>query len=236
MSMGENDIRTRKRLLITGCGRSGTKYITHLLRRLGLDVRHERMGRDGIASWGMAVDAGAVAWGVPMRDFAFEQVFHQVRDPREVIASATTFKPDSWAFICAHTPIPLDEPVLLRAAKYWYYWNLEAEKIAHWRYRIDAFHQVFDEFCARLHLTPDPCVLEQVPPDVNTRRRGRLFHLYEELCERLRLDASPVLKQRLSAARNPGENAVLSWETLRTLDAELTEKIQAKALQYGYRI
>lgn len=146
-------MRTRKRLLITGCGRSGTKYVTHLLRRLGLDVPHERMGADGIASWAMAVDADAVVWGVSPRDYDFEHVFHQVRDPREVIASATTFKPRSWDFICAHTPVPADDPVVLRAAKYWYYWNLEAEKIAGWRYRIDALADVFEEFCARLHLT-----------------------------------------------------------------------------------
>jgi hypothetical protein len=235
-SLTENNILTRKRLLITGCGRSGTKYITHLLRRLGLDVRHERMGEDGITSWGMAVDAGCVAWGVPFRNFAFDHVFHQVRDPREVIASATTFKPDSWSFIRAHTPISLDEPVLLRAAKYWYYWNLEAEKIAHWRYRIDTFHEVFDEFCSRLRLTPDRRVLEHVDPDVNTRRRGRAFHLYEELCERLRLEPSRAIKRWLSATSARAGYEVPSWEMLRAMDAELTEKIQTKALQYGYRI
>lgn len=235
-SLSNDDMRARKRLLITGCGRSGTKYVTHLLRRLGLDVPHERMGEDGIASWGMAVDADAVAWGVPARDYDFDHVFHQVREPRQVIASVTTFKPRSWAFICAHTPIPAGDPLLLRAAKYWYYWNLEAEKIAGWRYRIDDFQAVFDEFCTRLHLAPDRQVLDQVDPDVNTRKRGRAFHLYEELCERLRLDPSPVVKRRLSTAAPPDVREVPSWETLRALDPELTARIQSKALEYGYQL
>ena len=45
----------RRKLLVTGCARSGTLYTTMALRALGLDVRHERpiwpngrMGRDGI--------------------------------------------------------------------------------------------------------------------------------------------------------------------------------------------
>lgn len=226
----------RKRLLITGCGRSGTKYVTHLLRRLGLDVPHERMGEDGIASWGMAVAADAVTWGVPASGYDFDHVFHQVREPRQVIASVTTFKPRSWAFICAHTPIPLDDPILLRAAKYWYYWNLEAEKIARWRYRIDNFQDVFEEFCGRLTLTPDRSVFAQVDADVNTRKRGRVFHLYEELCERLHLDASPAIKRWLSAAAAPGGPQVPSWATLRALDPVLTERIQSKAIEYGYQV
>jgi hypothetical protein len=229
-------VRTRKRLLITGCGRSGTKYITHLLRRLGLDVRHERMGADGIASWAMAVDADSVAWGVPSRHYDFDDVFHQVRDPRQVIASATTFKPDSWSFICAHTPISLDDPILLRAAKYWYYWNLEAEKVARWRYRIETFDEVFDEFCSRLQLTPDRTVLAQVDPDVNTRRRGRAFHLYEELCERLRLDINPAIKRCISGLSRTGGSGIPSWEALRALDPVLADRIQSKARAYGYEI
>ena len=32
-------------LIVTGCGRTGTKYTAFALRRMGLDVRHERLGR-----------------------------------------------------------------------------------------------------------------------------------------------------------------------------------------------
>lgn len=43
-------LRTDARCLITGCGRSGTKYIARLLSAAGLDIGHETMGKDGIAS------------------------------------------------------------------------------------------------------------------------------------------------------------------------------------------
>ena len=53
----------KKKLLVTGCGRSGTLYITSYFQKLGLDVRHENpippngvMGNDGMLSWYMAVD------------------------------------------------------------------------------------------------------------------------------------------------------------------------------------
>jgi hypothetical protein len=45
----------RKKLLITGCGRSGTLYAAAVWQSLGLDIRHERhvppnevMGADGM--------------------------------------------------------------------------------------------------------------------------------------------------------------------------------------------
>lgn len=38
-------------LLITGCGRSGTHFTARLLQEIGLDVGHETLGKDGVASW-----------------------------------------------------------------------------------------------------------------------------------------------------------------------------------------
>jgi len=32
----------KKKLLITGCGRSGTLYTAEVFRSLGLDIQHER--------------------------------------------------------------------------------------------------------------------------------------------------------------------------------------------------
>jgi hypothetical protein len=222
-----------KKILITGCGRSGTKYITFVLRRLGVDVRHERMGRDGVASWYMAVDTSRVPFGQPRRGTTFEHIYHQVRHPLQVIASAATFKEPSWQFICAHSPISMREPLLLRSLKYWYYWNLEAEKIAHWRYRIEDFPAVFPAFCERLRVAPNPQAISRPACDVNTRAKGRLFHLYEELCERLRAEPYPLLARWL-AGQPADSDPPLSWLDLRSVHPEWTEAIRAKALQYGY--
>ena len=141
-----------KRLLVTGCGRSGTKYTAELLQKLGLDVRHEEMGADGISTWCMAVDSEDSPWGGGRRNIRFDARLHQVRHPLRVIPSLTTFTAPSWDFIAQHIPCAADEPILIRAAKYWYYWNLEAEKIATWRYRIETLPNVFQEFCSLARL------------------------------------------------------------------------------------
>ena len=224
----------RKTLLITGCGRSGTKYATFVLRRLGLDVRHEKMGEDGVASWFMAVDAKTVPFGDASRNFVFNHVFHQVRHPLTVIPSVASFKEDTWRFVCAHAPIDINERLLLRCAKYWYYWNLNAEKIADWRYRIEDFETVFNPFCERLGVVPDTRVLEQISRDVNTRKLGWAFHVYEELCNRLGQTPKPLIKRWLSVNKNRDGQHPMSWNSLQLLDGELTENIRRKALDYGY--
>ena len=104
MNPGSNSASARRssRLLITGCGRSGTRYTSFALQRLGLDVPHERLGRDGISSWTMAITTEKRPFGPPSSQVSFEQVFHQVRDPIAAIASCMTFNPSSTVGACLH--------------------------------------------------------------------------------------------------------------------------------------
>ncbi len=222
-----------RRVLITGCGRSGTKYTSFLLRRLGLDVPHERVGRDGIASWYLAVDAARVPFGAARGRLEFEQAFQQVRHPLRVIASAATFKEATWRFICEHVPVGMDEPLLLRSARYWHYWNLEAGKIADWRYRIEDLEGAFAQLCSRLEVKADPEAVRRLSSDVNTRSSGWLFHVYEELCERLRLEPSPLIRRALGSS-TPAEHEPVSWSDLQRLDSRLAARIREQAREYGY--
>lgn len=228
------EIKVDKKLMITGCGRSGTRYITFLLRRLGLDVGHENVKKHGIASWCTAVDAEQTPWGISAQKYNFEQKFHQIRHPLLVIPSACSFKENSWLYICNHIPVSIDEPVLLRSAKYWYYWNLEAEKVCDWNYRIEDITTVFDEFCERLGVFPDRSALESTPSDVNTRQRGQLIHLYDELMEHLSLNLSSNLRKKLVLTPTNKSNHILTWDTLKSLDFQLYLKIKKKAKEYGY--
>ena len=224
----------RKKLLVTGCGRSGTKYMSVLLRRLGVDVRNESMGRDGVASWCMAVDSRDSAWGLASAGFSFDHVFHQVRHPLAVISSAHSFRDVSWQFICAHAPISIVEPLTLRCAKYWYYWNLAAERVADWRYRIEELPIIFEDYCERLGLEPNWGILDGLSTEVNTRNRGRAFHIYQEICVRLGLKESAFLREALSTDTDTRQSSVVSWDGLRALDPVLCEHIQERALAYGY--
>ena len=224
-------IRTR-RLLVTGCGRSGTRFISFVLRRLGLDVPHERLGRDGIVSWSMAVHACERPFGPPSGSVHFEHVFHQTRHPLDVISSVATFKHPSWEFICAHTPCSFDDPLILRSAKYWLHWSEHADQLATWRYRVEALGEVFPEFCERLDVDVDLAALERVSIDVNTRRRGRLLHLGDELAERLRIELPGGVRERLGPSR-PLSSA-LTWDDITAIDRDLATRIREKAVEYGY--
>lgn len=47
---------TKRVFAITGCGRSGTLYMTKLMAVLGLDVGHESNGTHGLCSWYLALE------------------------------------------------------------------------------------------------------------------------------------------------------------------------------------
>jgi hypothetical protein len=166
MNPGSNSASTRRslRVLITGCGRSGTKYTSFALQRLGLDVPHERVGRDGISSWTMAITTEKRPFGPPSSQVSFEQVFHQVRDPIAAIASCTTFNRESWDFISRHMRFPPYAPLFVRAARYWLEWNERAEQVATWRYRVEDLHaSALVEICERTNVSCRAGVVLSIP-------------------------------------------------------------------------
>ncbi len=163
---------TKKLLLITGCARSGTSYIMKVLKKSGLIVGHESVRRDGVSSWLMAVDAKEVPEGEPRSGLVFEHVFHQVRHPLKVISSLhSTHRPENivWEYIIEHTPeIDLEDPHIVKCAKYWYYWNLKAEQEAEWTYKIEEIDLLWDEFGRRLGKKIDRDGLDSTPKDANS--------------------------------------------------------------------
>lgn len=216
-----------KKLLITGCGRSGTLYSTEIWRALGLDIRHERpitpngvMGADGMSSWFMTVDDLQPPSGPSAVGYKFDLVIQQVRHPLKVIASVAQFilRDGLYApgFIERNVPeitLSFDqrenfdyrEQLILRAARYWYYWNRLAEK------KADIFVQV--------------------------------EHLKSELpglCDLLGLDYNPVPVKDISSNINARQNFVLDqpwvvdWQEIFYLDPQLYYQIRNLAAGYGY--
>lgn len=118
-------------LLVTGCGRSRTNYMAVFLEKSGYRILHERLGDDGVVSWPMAVNSLG-PWG-PLSEESFDHVFHQVRHPLFVMTSWIVnlhdVNRDEWEFIRRYIPeINLSDSLIVQCAKYWYYWNLLAEK------------------------------------------------------------------------------------------------------------
>jgi len=195
-------------ILITGCGRSGTEYISHVAQKLGLDLPHERVGADGIVDWAFAGNSDQASKRHKIDFEDFDVVLHQVRDPMRVMCSVSTFSKQSWHVIFANSPVQENKHPIVRAAEYWYYWNLQAQRIAHWTYRIESLEQVFSVFCAKLGLKPNRDILKTVPTDVNSRSKpgDRLHNRYQ----------------------------MFSWDDLFVCAPQLAGNVMALAVSYGY--
>lgn len=160
-----------KLLLVTGCGRSGTTFTSQFLTKCGLDIPHEKPGKDGCVSWPMTANFYS-PWGPYAENEQFDHIFQQVRNPLDVMSSFYTNIPDlsrdEWHFIRMFVPqISLNDTLLVHCAKYWYYWNLFAEKRSEWRYRIEDFENILDEFQSRIGVALDKNQLKATPNAVN---------------------------------------------------------------------
>jgi len=122
--------------LITGCGRSGTKYIVEILKSIGVEAGHEKPGKDGTVDWHLAISRS------PDYDF----ILHQVRHPLRTIESMHSAMGSSWEFICKRVmDIRMDMDILERSMAYWYYWNLLAEKNSWLTYRVEDLDAVINQ-------------------------------------------------------------------------------------------
>lgn len=150
------------RLLVTGCGRSGTGYMTQVLRQAGLDVGHETLGRDGAVSW---------KWCPPTNKRPqFAPILHQVREPLACIGSLTTFKGSSWTLADRFTALPMEGSPVQRAIAYWYFWNKHAERQAALTYRIEGLRARWGEIAALLGVRVSyEEATAGIPQNVNTR-------------------------------------------------------------------
>jgi hypothetical protein len=216
----------RKKLLITGCGRSGTFYAAEVWRSLGLDIRHERpvpphgtMGRDGVASWFMTVDDPNPPFGPSTAGYTFDFVLHLVRHPLKVIASVAQFilqwghaSPRYMEHHAPETQLTSEEHALepkqqliLRAARYWYHWNLLAQGKADETVQVEKLILKLPWLCESLGVECELSIADRVSKSTNARWQ----YVRED----------PWLVQ---------------WTDIETLDPALCKKIRDLAAFYGY--
>lgn len=197
--------KKHRALLITGCARSGTKYVSSALTASGIEIGHEQMKSSGVAKWDLAAnpkEARNKKW-INLHNFQFDHIFHQVRDPLKVISSVyVTEDRQSWNYILKHTPeISIRDSHLTKCAKYWYYWNLKAEQLAEWTYRLEDLDQLWEEYGLRLG------------KPINTQ-------------------AINAISKKTNTAGDPKR---FTWDDLKKeLDPELYHNIRKLAQKYGY--
>jgi len=210
-----NKPRTRK-LLITGCGASGTRGITSIFIRGQHPMGHENVRVAGMASWFVA--AGDTkgdrprglkgAYGAMLADLGPNPiVLHQVRYPLHTISTVQRFQGNAWNWIRKYCPEVATNDKIHNCMLYWYHWSMKAEAMASWTYRIESLRDVWPEWCERVQHP------EWIP----------------------RVDELWPIKAKLVNSKKSWYRP-LSWKELEKTDAELTEKIRDLGRWYGYEI
>lgn len=187
------------KILVTGCGRSGTGYAAKALQALGLDVGHEHERKNGTSDW------RAVAWPLE-KVVQYDLVLHQVRHPLKVIASWNTVADSAWALLRERMPhfFAWDASPLVKTMHYWVTWNLLAYSLCQKTYQVEEFEMVWrglqvDKDLPRL----DWDAFKRVSTEYNTRKTSPA-HLGDLSWERLIAEDARMAERVIILARKWG--------------------------------
>lgn len=97
------------------------------------------------------------------------------------------------------------QQLILKASRYWYYWNLMAEAKADKIVRVESLSEELPNLCDLVGVPYRPGVLDVVPKDINALR----YHISEKPWR-------------------------VTWEEIRLLDPEIYQRIKQLAATYGY--
>ena len=130
-----------KPVLITGCPKSGTQYMYLMLKdKFKMNVGHESDKPEGMVSW------RSVHPKEPTDRYKVK--LHQVRDPIGSINSMHCLHGQDLSYMEDSGIVSFGEDgPILRAMKIWYYWNLNAELMCHFTYRVEQLDDILPIFC-----------------------------------------------------------------------------------------
>ena len=206
--------------LITAHPRSGTSYTEKLLKQAGFRIGGERYGRRRLLEEEAEVD-GVVSWQhVVLYKDDFRQVFHQTRNPLEVIASAQTLhngsfrkifknfekKPENIKvkmFVRKLLPGLVKKSVIEWAMLSWVYWNelIENDSRVVYRYKIE---------------------------DMETEWSNIMDILGKKDLEK------PELREDINTRES--SYSKIDKKYMEMINPDLTEKIISKGRKYGYEL
>lgn len=209
----------KRKLLIVACARSGTRYISHVWRQVGLDVQHEATGADGTSSWYFAAPNSDLVppphkvWengkhrhydGIKRQDVLYEHVFHQIRHPLKTMGSVIKIvgAPD-WEYVRHHLKIALPKSRLGKAAIYWLRWNALCESVAEYSYRVEDIDRVWSRMLSTVDLPP-----RVVPPVSRTLHSQHGYRKAE----------------------------VVTWADVIRFSPVIAAQCQRQAARYGYEV
>ncbi len=166
---------SKKPVIIVGTPKSATMYIATVLNKMGLDFQHEHYAKDGFADWRLAPKEKSQPWDgyTDMIDFKNTIILHQIRNPLDTMSSMQQIGEHAWKYITAYIPVTMEDSIIKRCMATWYHWNLLAESISCFSYRIEDFEKTFPVFCKKIHhpeLIKKQEIIQTVPKNINTAK------------------------------------------------------------------
>lgn len=168
------------KLVITGCGRSGTRWAARSVSRFGLPCTHEQVfTSEGVARDVWTAESSSLA--VPFLPLDDTYTVHLVRHPLRVIASIVwRGGPNEFSlrFLekhAPHIPQPPDVSVLEHATAYWYDWNRSIQALQ--PNEVARLENVSPRDVRRWVGAVRPARREAKPPGVSNASRGRVPRL-----------------------------------------------------------
>lgn len=202
------------KVLVTGCGRSGTMFVSEVLKRSGVNASHEKYFDIDVHSWPESSSGVEVSWlAAPYLDELPKdvRVVHLVRHPLDVVRSFLGIRffersegSEFLGFVLDHCWDVGHEGPIDQALGYWLRWNKMISPFSEVRVRVE---------------TMEPIVL---------------YYLFEQFgieVSRQRLEESCV---ELGTRHNGRDRADTTSSEI--LDRPLGKKVQRLAGVYGYKL
>jgi len=214
-----------QKVVIVGCGRSGTYYMREVMKRFGLHVGHEAMGRNGISSWYEVSDQRSK----DIREY-FQghkcYYLHVVRNPFDVIASLWRCEeiPEKHGlkFFRINCPEYNDLKGIDYIAKHWIVWNKKAEE----NFDIDFTFQVETigtpiMVAFLLRLFKDSYSLDDI-------------ELYTKRIQRVKANTHSKIKEEARKLKSRNLSLICREEIIDRLDPVIYYELKETAKRYGY--
>jgi len=208
--------KLRHTLLALATPKSGSRFLTKVLRNAGFKIGHESFKAEGTIGMFFAVEDcfyPGKHWTTDDQqrqrrsDYEFEQVWHFTRNPLKVIPSmASDQLPGGvWVWQERHTGISCGlYPKMLRAMRFWVAWNQFIENSdPDFFFRIEDIDQHWGDICDRLGIEGHPTV-PKIPRDYGTAEKG------------------------------PRRTVPTTWDEMKSIDNETYLRVREMAARYGY--
>lgn len=148
------------KILITGCPRSGTRYLSNVFNRVGLDVGHECVRFNGCSSGFYVGDFPTYPVGhkEPVSSINWFYVIHIIRDPQKAVPSLARLLTDVAAVRRWYKQFGLITDSVDQSAMNVWYWshknvikNIKPDITVN----IDWFPEYWPEISHKLNITHD---------------------------------------------------------------------------------